>query len=574
MLLSVDGAAVSNASRDAHALVGASPQADFSAEISLTPSSTATSQPTSVSVSVMSPSSDVTPEAAALASLRQLASQGGNGLSIVSRPVMILHDQDGNILSSFGPSSADSTYSAPNSPVGATPTGSDQGILDEQAKELTPEGLATLPHVPWSQDFSIKGALASDRGWMSFTVPVGPRTSALRLAVRSELDDGSASTAMVDQMYMLDSDGNLVAAITGIAAGTTGSRQTLIVTLEAAPAGGLVVVRMVPSSYASMSPPADGGNAPSSPDSSGGLGALTPPPSMTSGGFTVEVQRNDGSPAPSGDPAASSPFVLPPTTYLNTSTGFDLSHFGSASATNPTNSASNLEQGYASNTTVWSSYLGGGGARASTGSMDVEPESESISLGPLVSRGAAPIGPALATSIDDPAPSISRDEQGIRDSDVARLEGVDGELVRRSQRGEGGDDTDPLQLDPRVDDDRSPLTTLMSPGGLPSLVASFPSRRGPSQAEELAATLQPPVDMAAAEQEMLDSTSDRRSKQDEIAKAGIATRAVGFIVALGLASGPLYPDLIAFARRRLARKRVVGSPVRRLFRRRFPWPIA
>ena len=572
MLLSGDGTAVSNASKDMHALVGATAQADYSAEISMTPSTTATSQSTSVSVSVMSPSSDVTTDSG-LARLRQLASQGANGFSIVTRPAMILHDQDGNILSSFSPSSGDSTYSAPGSPAGSTPTGAEKGILEEQSKELTPEGLATLPHVPWSQDFSIQGALTSDRGWMSFTVPVGPRTNALRLAVRPELDDGSPSMAMVDQMYLLDSNGNLTAAITGIATATTASRQTLIVTLQAAPAGGVVVVRMISSPYASMSAPADNGGAPSSTDSSGGLGALTPPPSTPSGGFTVEVQRNDGSPASPGDLVVSAPFVLPPGTYLSTSSGSELSHYGSASSANLTNNAPSVEQGYALNATIWSSFMGGG-PRASRGSIDVEPESESISLGPLVSRGAAPIGPALATSIDDPAPSINRDEQGGGGSDAALRKGEEGGVVWRSSQSDEGDHSDRIRLESQADDDRSPLTTLMSPGGLPSLVAAFPRRRGPSQADELAATLQPPIDLAAAERDVPESSSDRRSQQDDVAKAGIATRAVGFIVALGLASGPLYPDLIALARRRLTRKRVAGSPIRRFFRRHFPLPIA
>ncbi len=114
----------------------------------------------------------------------------------------------------------------------------------------------------------------------------------------------------------------------------------------------------------------------------------------------------------------------------------------------------------------------------------------------------------------------------------------------------------------------------MGLSGFPTLVASFPRQQGASQVEELAATLQPPADLAVPDEDLLTSPTDRRSQQDEIAKAGIATRAMGFIIALGLASGPLYPDLIALARRRLARKRRIGSPARSLFRRRFPWPIS
>jgi hypothetical protein len=411
---------------------------------------------------------------------------------------------------------------------------------------------------------------------MSFTVPVGPYTSVLHLAVRPEHDDGSSSMAMVDQMYLLDSHGKLCAALTGIATPTTASRQMLTVMLQSAPAGGIVVVRMVPSPNSSITAPSGDGGASSPPDSSGGLGALTPPPPPSTE-FTVEIQRDDAPPTSPGDPDVSPPPFLPTGANPSTAAGAGFSHLGSASATNPTNSASNIDPGYVASATNWSNFIGGGGARVSNApsDLDSESESESISLGPLVSRGAAPIGPALATTADDPAPSIDRDQHGGLDSDVARLADEDGEFIRRSGSSEAGAHAGRRRLASRMGDDPSPVTTLKGLGGLPSLVASFPGRRGPSQAEQLAATLQPPADLTAADQALLDATTDRRSQQDEIAKAGIATRAAGFVIALGLASGPLYPDLIAFARRRLARKRGAGSPIRRLlFRRRFPWPSA
>ena len=292
----------------------------------------------------------------------------------------------------------------------------------------------------------------------------------------------------------------------------------------------------------------------------------------------MEIQRNEGVSTSPGDQVVSLPFVVPLGSYLPATPGSDSSQVGVASTTNLSNTAS-VESAYAANSpnsTV--GLVGVASPRASSESADMGPDSESISLGPLVSRGAAPIGPALATSIDDPAPSINRDEQGGRDSDVGRLESENGELVWRLRMLEAADRTAGRRLDPKdvtFEDDPSPLTTLKGLGGLPSLVAAFPRRRGPSHAEELASTLQPQADLVVVDEGPLNSTTDHQNQPEEIAKAGIATRAVGFLIALGLASGPLYPDLIALARRRLTRKRGAGSTSpRRFFRRRFPWPIS
>ncbi|AMV37195.1 hypothetical protein VT85_07170 [Planctomyces sp. SH-PL62] len=50
------------------------------------------------------------------------------------------------------------------------------------------------------------------------------------------------------------------------------------------------------------------------------------------------------------------------------------------------------------------------------------------------------------------------------------------------------------------------------------------------------------------------SLLDADAQGEELARAGLATRAFGFLIGLGLATGPLYPDLIAFARKKLFRK--------------------
>ncbi|WP_076345564.1 hypothetical protein [Paludisphaera borealis] len=579
MLLSLGGELASNSVDDPIALGLAS--APASAQVSVTAPS---SQSTSVSVSLLPSTTNVHDPAIDAVSPRQISANNELSLSIITRPAIFLRDQDGNILSSLdGPPSSDATLINSEAPS----TIPDPDTLAEQAKELTPEGLAQLPKVPWSLDTSIYGSLSSDRGWMSFKVPVGPNTNTLRLAVRPEHDDGTSSTVMVDQMYLIGADGVLIASVTGVATQSTSSRQTLVVTLQSPPPGGVLVVRMVQPS--TQSPAASTGSPDSTDqtDSGNGLGALTPPSFSAPNNFTVDVQRDDSLPQSPGDSSGPPPVVvIPPGSYLPNSLDTAQNHLSIGPATSSSNyNAMSIEPGYVSNTS--NRIPSNDGAHPSIDSPDIDSESTSISLGPLVSRGSAPMGPALATSIDDPAPSISRDDQDGRDSALERLEGQDVELVLKLRLGGDADRTTVHRLDPQdvatADEDLSPLTALKGLGGLPLMVASFHHRQTATPADDLAATLRQHSDQAAGlvsgDESLTISSIERRGKGDEIARAGIATRAVGFIVALGLASGPLYPDLVALARRKLAHKRRGGSPTvattkRRLFHRRSIWPIS
>ncbi|MDR3619859.1 MAG: hypothetical protein P4L85_10965 [Paludisphaera borealis] len=582
MLLSLGGELDSNPVEDPIALGLAS--APASAQVSVTTPSTPL---TSVSVSLVSSTTSVHDSATDAVSPRQISANNELSLSIITRPAIFLRDQDGNILSSLdGPPSSDATFIDGEAPS----TNQDPNTLAEQAKELTPEGLAQLPKVPWSLDTSIYGSLSSDRGWMSFKVPVGPNTNTLRLAVRPEHDDGTSSTAMVDQMYLVGADGVLIASVTGVATLSTGSRQTLVVTLQSPPPGGILVVRMVQPSTPSPAGSTDSQESTDPTDSTNsgnGLGALTPPSFSAPNNFTVDVQRDDSLPQTPGDLSGPPPVVvIPPGSYLPSSLGTAQNHFSIGPATSSSNyNAMNIEPGYVSNTS--NRLAGNDGAHAPIDSPDIDSESTSISLGPLVSRGSAPMGPALATSIDDPAPSISRDDQDGRDSALERLEGQDVELVLKLRLGGEADRTTVNRLDPQdvatADEEFSPLTALKGLGGLPLMVASFHHRQTSTPADDLAATLREHSDQAAGlasgDESLTIASIERRGKGDEIARAGIATRAVGFIVALGLASGPLYPDLVALARRKLAHKRRGGSPTvattkRRLFHRRSIWPIS
>lgn len=488
----------------------------------------------------------------------------------VGQPSILIFDQDGNTLSSLDGAMLDSPLSGAAStiPVGTGPTPPDQATVDAEAKELTPEGLASLPMLPWSFNSSFHGTLTSDHAWSSFTVPVGPSTNILRLAVHPENSADGSSAAVVDQVYLIGADGSVVASLVGAAAFSSGSRQALSVTLNWAPKGGLLLVRVVNPACGTNPLPVDedstdaaeATDTTSPTDSGDGTGAIPPLPFIPPSIFEVDVQRQDPPQTSSAETWLPSPQIPAPGSYPplwpDLSQGRVSVPPASAAATITTVSYDPVD----STTTKLANTSA---AKTSTGPPDLEPETSSISLGPLVSRGSAPIGPALATSIDDPAPLIGRGGEGDGTPEQDQLDDEGFELVLRRDRGDvpeaaarGLDPEDVL----RSDDEDSPLTSLKGLGGLPLLVSSYHRARGPEHAQELAATLAETADAAAArvDESAPPTTAEGQDRRDgRVARAGIVTRAVGFIVALGLASGPLYPDLVALARRRFARKRSV-----------------
>jgi hypothetical protein len=324
-------------------------------------------------------------------------------------------------------------------------------------------------------------------------------------------------------------------------------------------------------------PPVDSTDSGTPVDVPDGEGALTPPTSSVPSDFTVEVQRDDVFAASPGISNSAPVWIFPPASYPPTSSW---STGGGHVSVLPSGIAStSSESGYAVNA---ASRIEN--ARASVDPIDLDPESTPVSLGPLVSRGSPPMGPALATMIDDPAPSIRRDGQPGGDRSLENLgdEGLEEAFgLNRNAHREGSEvaRSDHPGDDEAGEDEAAPVTALKGLGGLPMLVASSRGRRMKARADELAATLrenaEEAAELAARAEDSGLSQPDGPKKEEEIARAGLATRAVGFVIALGLASGPLYPDLVALARRKLARKRRGGSPLlRRFFNRRPPLPFA
>ncbi len=422
----------------------------------------------------------------------------------------------------------------------------------------TPEEMAVTPRVPWTTDYTVNSTLAAGEYSTSFRIPVGPVTNLIKLAVRAEGRDEAYGgprppTFKVDQIYLMGPNGKVLAAIAGVASVTDETGQSLLVTIHGAPRGGELLVRVI---QTDGFPPIDGGGDPAAPGGSD----EAPPASWSPGPFEFNVQRSDASPSPKdeggrtfasvGTIGAGTSYVI----YLPTAT-----HEG-VTTPSAAGGASTSEDG--------GGATSGGlvadadrSAEAATGPDEVEiadeEEAPSVFLGPLVSRTAAALGPALATETDDPTPSTARGGRSgpdaadvLGDHDLGLYLGFASSRARRA----AADRADAVADRERGGDDA--LASLRGAGGVPILVGGLGRNDARNEAEALAENLQRQAEMDELIVDALEADSELEPdpRRAEIARAGLATRAVGFLIGLGLATGPLYPDLVAFARKKLVRK--------------------
>ena len=190
-----------------------------------------------------------------------------------------------------------------------------------------------------------------------------------------------------------------------------------------------------------------------------------------------------------------------------------------------------------------------------------------ISVGPLASRGSAPLGPLLGTIQGDRTHSIDRDERAF---DLAMEQlgsgvGLEIALVGPQVQTDsvGRESADPQFVTPR--DTSGSLTPLRGTGGFPVLVSSSGATQADTDATALLATLPKspypaPRPMTLLEPDLTPLTLSRPEEQasDEAARTDFLTSACGLVLGIGLATGPIYPDLIGLVRTCLPR--VVRPP--------------
>lgn len=451
-----------------------------------------------------------------------------------------LQDAQGNSRSSDEGvlSSATSAEFAPSTAETTMVAKSEEPLIGPPS----PQELDSLPKVPWTRSYSYAGAIEADKDSVAFRIPVGPTTQTLTVDVRPGAD-GQPSTPKIDQLYLVGSHGEMLAAIAGVKFMSNGSEQTLYISIHGAPVGGQLFMRLVRADDAGTYYGGSGDDVDGDSDSSSDVQV---PPSWGASNYEISILRTDvvsNSGVTTSATSSDGPSyitTLPATTDPSKPSGASTSY--SPGTTSPTTKGAADPQ---VSEVAQSDEDGVELAR-------LEEETPPVYLGPLVSRTAAPLGPVLATFAGDPAPPVSRADRSTGDAlDVLGAElDLDLLLNLRSRRASNhAADSNP---------DGSTIAESRGGGGAPILLADDQPIDARTEAMALAASL----DRDAQPEALLVDAADvpPRERQAEVARAGLATRAVGFLIGLGLASGPLYPDLVALARRKLLRR---ARPLRR-----------
>lgn len=439
-------------------------------------------------------------------------------------------------------------------------------VLDPMSpvgEEDWPEGLIFedldgIPEIPWTADHTVEGSLDASRAQVAYKVPVGPETGSLRLFLRP-VGGGAEASPVIDKLFLVDPSGQVLARITmePVDGGGDESQGLLVVLLDAPEGSELVVHLTVKGGW--TTPPGEGADP-----NGGDPGTQPPPPYFETTDFALNIQRNDSEPpAPLEDPSSPSPSPTTPIGAAPPSSG------GLGGGWRPIQTMNPVADGL-----IWieASRSGANGDRSATGGDSEVVVASSVYLGPLISRGGAPLGPTLATSVEDPTPMIER-EGRVVDEAIERIESElgDGLLASMKRR-------ETLGLEPKAMAERmagpieetseAPMAAMPGPGGLPVLVSRIRRNSPRDDAGELAAHLQSRSVEEALTAEFPDppAIADQMAAESEVARAGLATRAAGLIVGLGLATGPLYPDLVALAKKRLSRAKRFASARRWPFR--------
>lgn len=425
------------------------------------------------------------------------------------------------------------------------------------------EGLDDLPEIPWTADHTVEGSFDPSRGQVAYKVPIGPETGSLRLWLRPT-QGGASAAPIIDRLFLVDPSGRVIAKITTAPfnGGAGAGGHKLLVLLPGAPEGSELVIHLSLGSDQSTTSPGSGSGS-----SGGGFDGEPPPPFIEPTGFVFNVQRSDPNPASTlEDPSPAPPMepigMAPPSSTDRVGGWTPLQ-----AASLIVDGLIRIERGRSANDGLPTS------SRFGTDPESRSAGASSVYLGPLVSRGAAPLGPTLATSTDGPTQLIDREAQAV-DEAIERIEaeldsGLLEGLKRRDVSASAWSVEAGVRPSARAEAPDEPTIAITGPRGLPVLISRAGRRLPRAEALALAKHLQSrSVEEAlTAEVPGPPTMADQAEVAGdvEVARAGLATRAAGLIAGLGLATGPLYPDLIALARKKFTRAK------RPAIKRRWPF---
>ena len=417
------------------------------------------------------------------------------------------------------------------------------GSVSSPGVAAGPVAVRVAPPVADARHVEIESTIDSVQGSVSIIeIPVDPATQSLGVSVRSMLADAQGPDPVLDGMMLVDHNGDPVAEL-GPFSGpqATPPVRNVTVSLESAPAGGNLLVQIsVPSS------------------SSSATGTLSPSGSPVP--FMMDIQRQE---------IGSSLAVATGITLAGPIPGLVRSGIGAL-----TTNAIGRQAGISSPSTDSSTILAADvEANAPAIVVDqgevIPPDSESVedlggsfnvrlNSGPLASRSASPLGPALATVLADPAPPVDRHERALSQSiDESESDEESQVKQRRLEYAQVEGAVSPPQTDSTsrttAGDTRVALAGL---GAFPLKVTDLGGQGDRADLESLLATLPgslEPEDLstiiAAQDHEEDDisallASSDRSARADHVAPDYL-TAACGLALGLGLTAGPLFPDILA-----------------------------
>jgi hypothetical protein len=429
---------------------------------------------------------------------------------------------------------------------------------DPERSELTPQGMQQLPALPRTDEVEVSGSLNPAQSWMTYRVPVGSTTQFLKVTFSQLGTQGESMIPALDQLYLVGPSGVVLTMLKGASAYAQGPRQDMMILLSAVPDNSELLVRIVETTALSL--------------------AAGPPQTLSASlniPFTMDIQRTD---LAVSAPPMNALFQAVASAGL---AGPLLIAYGNVPV--PVSPPSLVSSGIAPDTEAASSELAGmepsavaiatAGARMTT---QVELAIPGVSVGPLVTRGSAPLRPPVGTIPGEPTPPIDRNERAFDLAALGSGAGLDAELLLglTTNRSDGNGEDTPVDQATRTSE---PLIALRGPGGLPVMVSSA---RGQSLIDPAAvlATLAAPENLPDAGQQLarlpalppLEASGALR-RGDEVPCTDFLKAACGLMLGIGLTTGPLYPDLMALFRTFLPRRTpLANSPQRSRARRKGP----
>jgi hypothetical protein len=462
-------------------------------------------------------------------------------------PTITLKYSSGGNISSSSPVLVSTPVSLTTGPAPQKP-GATDGVPEPSG--LTPQEMQQLPALPWTDDAEVSGTLQPAQAWITYRIPVGSSTQSLEVTVSQLGPQGSSAIPALDQLDLVGPSGVVLTMLKGASAYAQGPRQDMTISLSAVPDKSELLALIVETPAPSVA-----------------AGSSQASPASLSIPFAMDIQRTDL--AISAPPAnvllqavasagLAGPLLID---YGNVTVTVSPPSLGSSGVALETEAASPELTGMEPSAVA----ITAAGARITT---QVEVATPGISVGPLITRGSAPLRPLVGTIPGEPTPAIDRNERAFDLTALGSGAGLDAELLLglTTNRSDGNGEDTPVDQATRTSE---PLIALRGPGGLPVMVTSV---RGQSLIDPAAvlATLSTPENLPDAGQQLarfpalppLEASGALR-RGDEVACTDFLKAACGLMLGIGFTTGPLYPDLMALFRTFLPRR----TPLAKLPRR-------